>query len=94
MIRTENFRNKLDGHELAHAPLPTEMPWNFISSKTRKLRQGELQLDIDLMHDSLAVTKTYVVYPGRSIVREWTTFRNAGSVPIAVSDPEFLDLAG
>ena len=53
--------------------------WRLIDSKQSKLSQGELQLDITLQRDALQVTKSYVLYPGSSIVREWVTFKNAGT---------------
>jgi len=67
--------------------------WTLAGSSQQRLKQGELQLDIQLKLGSFEATKTYVVYPGSSIVREWWTYKNAGSTPIRLSDPDFLDLA-
>src|SRR5205823_4673790 len=66
-------------------------PWRLVEAKTTKLKQGELQLDLTLQRDSLAVTKTYVIYPGSSIIREWSVFKNAGTTPIQVKEPVFLE---
>ena len=37
------------------------------------------------------MTKTYVVYPGSSIIRQWVTFTNAGSGPLRIVEPGFLN---
>ena len=66
--------------------------WKFVGSKRTDLRQGELQLDITLERDSLQVAKSYVIYPGSSIIREWLTFRNTGPAPVKVVEPTFLSL--
>lgn len=50
------------------------------------------QLDITVQRDALQVTKSYLLYPGSSIVREWVTFKNAGAVPLPISDACFLNL--
>ena len=66
--------------------------WKLIGSKATKLNQGERQLDITVQRDALQVTKSYVVYPGSSIVREWVTFKNVGTVPFPIREPCFLNL--
>ena len=66
--------------------------WRLLGWKQSKLAQGELQLDITVQRDALQVTKSYVLYPGSSIVREWVTFKNAGSVPFPLPEPCFLNL--
>ena len=65
-------------------------PWKLIGDKQTKLKQGELQLELTLQRDSLVVTKTYVVYPGSSIIRQWVTFTNAGNRPLKIVEPGFL----
>ncbi len=65
-------------------------PWKLIRSRQTKLKQGELQLDLVLQRNSLSVTKSYVVYPGSSIVRQWVTFSNAGDRPLGIAEPGFL----
>jgi hypothetical protein len=66
--------------------------WKLLDAKERTLTQGEIQLDLTLRRDSLEVTKSYVVYPGLSIIREWLSFKNAGTGPFRVSEPGFLNL--
>ncbi len=89
MLVTTGFKNKANGRDLS--PSDATGPWTLVGAKTSKLKQGELQLDLTLRHDSLAVTRTYVVYPGSSIIRQWTEFKNVGSIPLKLSDPEFLN---
>ncbi len=89
MLVTTGFKNKTNGHDLL--PSDATGPWALVDAKTSKLKQGELQLALTLQRDSLAVTRTYVVYPGSSIIRQWTEFKNVGSVPLKLTDPEFLD---
>ncbi len=66
--------------------------WRLLGSKQSKLPQGERQLDITVQRDALQVTKSYLLYPGSSIVREWVTFKNAGTVPLPIREPCFLNL--
>jgi hypothetical protein len=66
-------------------------PWKFVAEKQTTLKQGELQLELTLRRDGLVVTKTYVVYPGSSILRQWVTFTNAGNDPLKIVEPGFLN---
>ncbi|MCE5199036.1 hypothetical protein LLG39_08675 [bacterium] len=66
--------------------------WKLIGSKETKLKQGELQLDITLQRGSLQVTKSYVVYPQSSVIREWVAYKNAGTEPLKIIEPSFLTL--
>ena len=66
--------------------------WTLVRATQTKLKQGELQLDITVRQGALEATKSYVVYPGSSIVREWATFRNAGESALRIVEPSFLDL--
>jgi hypothetical protein len=66
-------------------------PWKFVGEKQTKLKQGELQLELTLERDALRVTKTYVVYPGSSIIRQWVTFANAGNSALKIIEPGFLN---
>lgn len=67
--------------------------WQLVGSKTLKLKQGELQLDITLQRESLQVTKSYVVYPKSSIIREWVAFKNTGTASLKIAEPGFLRFA-
>ena len=78
-----------DGPELQTA---SAGGWRLLGSKQSKLPQGERQLDIALQREGLQVTKSYVVYPGSSIVREWVTFKNASTAPLPIREPCFLNL--
>jgi hypothetical protein len=65
--------------------------WKLVASRQTTLKHGELQLDITLERNSLEVTKSYVVYPGTSIIREWVSFKNVGEGQIKVVEPTFLN---
>ena len=65
--------------------------WCLSDSKVTTLKQGELQLDIILEREALQVTKSYVVYPGTSVIREWVTIKNVGKSPVKIIDPGFLN---
>ena len=65
-------------------------PWRMVRAEQKRLGHGELQLDLTVQRDTLQVTKTYVVYPGSSIIRQWVTLRNAGQKPLRVVEPSFL----
>jgi len=67
-------------------------PWKLIHAKQTPLAQGARQLDVTLQQGSLRVTKSYVVYPGSSVVREWVTLANVGREPLRIVEPAFLSL--
>lgn len=77
-----------DGNQLLTG---SKGPWRFVAAKQATLKQGELQLDLTLQRDSLLVTKTYVVYPKSSIVRQWLTLKNVGATPLKIVEPSFLN---
>ncbi len=64
--------------------------WKLVSANDHVLANGEIQLDVALRHGPLQVTKTYVVYPGTSIIREWVQFKNVGTKALQVAEPRFL----
>jgi hypothetical protein len=66
--------------------------WALDTWSTNRLPQGECALDIRLRNGVLAVTRHFVVYPGTAVVREWTTYENAGAQDATVSDASFLDM--
>ena len=68
-------------------------PWELVGAEQKQLDQGEQQLDIIVRRGPLQVTKTYVLYPHSSIVREWATFSNAGDAPLQLVEPHFLNFA-
>jgi hypothetical protein len=65
-------------------------PWKLVRAEQAKLKQGELQLNLTLQGGPLLVTKSYVVYPASSIVRQWITVKNAGQQPLVIAEPGFL----
>ena len=64
--------------------------WKLIRADQTKLKQGELQLDLAVQRESLLVTKSYVIYPGSSVMRQWVTIKNAGDQPLVITEPGFL----
>jgi len=44
--------------------------WKLMDAAEKKLAQGELQLDLTVQRDGLRATKSYVIYPQSSIIRE------------------------
>ncbi len=65
--------------------------WQLIKAQKTNGPAGEITLNLILQRESLRVAKSYEVYPGSSIVREWLKVENAGNTPIVVADPEFLN---
>ena len=65
--------------------------WKLDTWSARQLPHGESALDIKLTNGVLAVTRHFIVFPGTAVVREWTTYENAGSQDVKVSDASFLD---
>lgn len=64
--------------------------WRWKGGEAKVLAQGEIQWTVRLENDLLRVEKTYVVYPGTSIIRQWTRYENVGSHAIKVGNPSFL----
>ncbi|MCE5197965.1 MAG: hypothetical protein ABFD54_06795 [Armatimonadota bacterium] len=67
--------------------------WKLVDAKKTRLEQGEGKLDITLRNESLQVTKTYILYPESSIIREWLTLKNVGTTTLKITDPGFLSFA-
>ncbi len=66
--------------------------WSLLDAKESRGKQGEVQLDLRLRWEELEVTKSYVLYPDSSIIREWVTFKNTSPTAISLIDPAFLNL--
>ena len=66
--------------------------WRLVGTRMMRLSQGASQLDVTLQMNSLQVTKSYEVFPGSTIVREWAVFKNAGRTPFKLIQPAFLNL--
>lgn len=100
------FKDKISGQELAadgpemafalgspeHRITGASGGWTLVDAKESKGTQGDLQLDLRLTRDGIEATKSYVVYPESSILREWATFKNIGAAPIVLIDPGFLNM--
>lgn len=66
--------------------------WALDTWSTKQGSQGESTLDIRLTRGVVAVTRHFILYPGTAVVREWTTYENAGPQDAVVSDASFLDM--
>jgi hypothetical protein len=101
-LLVRSLKNKKSGRELATGTaamdaLPasgmgTAMtePWRLVRSTGKKLKQGELQLDIRLRAGAVEATLSQVLYPGSSVLRQWVTLRNTGGQPLPISEPLFM----
>ena len=67
--------------------------WTLIGSHVEHLSHHAQELDVTVQKDSLQVTKSYEIFPGSSIVRQWVTFKNAGQSPLRLIQPGFLELS-
>lgn len=67
--------------------------WKLIESREARLAQGELRLDLILERQALCITRSYILYPGSSIIREAMSIANVGDAPVAIADPSFLCVA-
>ena len=65
--------------------------WQLVGAEDTKGPQGELELDLRLQREGLEVTKSYVAYPGSSVIREWVSFKNIGTAPVQIINPAFLN---
>jgi hypothetical protein len=84
--QSDEFRVVVDGKAVTGA----SGGWILAATDVSVLPQGEISLVIALDGHSLRVEQTYVVYPGSSIVRQWTRYQNATSGPLVITDPHFL----
>ena len=104
---TTSWKNKASGHEIIPTGTVsnelsvvvdgqeisgTSGEWRLVGAQDQTLAQGEIQLEITVRQGSLEATKTYVVYPGSSIIREWVKFKNAGTTAIKLTKPGFVNL--
>jgi hypothetical protein len=67
--------------------------WSLFSEQELRQKDQSVELDLTLKHGDLEATKSYVSYPGSSIIREWVTFKNTGATNLVISDPRFLSTA-
>jgi len=85
-VGSEEFRITVDGTAYTGA----SGGWLLKGSETQVLAQGECQLVVRLGNGLLAVEKTYLLYPGTSIIRQWTTYQNASSRSVKALNPYLL----
>jgi hypothetical protein len=100
-----SFQNKLSRRQYVTGSLPSDEfrvtvdgkvytgasgGWQWKGSEAKVLAQGEIAWTVQLQNDVLRVEKTYVVYPGTSIIRQWTRYENVGSRVIKLGNPSFL----
>ena len=86
---SEEVRVGVDGQEVSGA----EGDWQLVDAQDHTLAQGEIQLDVTLRRQTLEATKSFVVYPGSSIIREWVSFKNGGCAAVTITDPGFLNFS-
>ncbi len=67
--------------------------WSLVSQRNEREKDGSVELDLTIRQGDLEATKSYVTYPGSSIIREWVTFKNAGPGNLTIADPHFLNAA-
>jgi hypothetical protein len=100
-----SLRNKASGHEYQDGTTPPDeirfladgldvssssWRWKLHSEHAQQLSQGELQLDLEFESSGLRVSKSYVIYPGSSVIREWLTLENVSNKPVRLSHVDFL----
>lgn len=85
---SDEIRVTMDGQEVSG----TTSEWALVRANARTLAQGEKQLDITVRRGDLEATKSYVVYPKSSIIREYASFKNVGTGSFRVSEPAFLNI--
>ena len=64
--------------------------WALHDDHAAQGRQGEIQLDIALDSTILLVTRHYVIYPGTSVIREWSTLDNISGHSVNLSHVDFF----
>jgi hypothetical protein len=91
----ERLEDRRSGRQLVSPDRPLaywEGPrWRLEDATARVLAQGEIQFDVKLACETHRLTKTHVVYPGTSLVREWSTIENTGTAALPLADPPILE---
>ena len=101
-LQLTSFKNKASDREMLSGPISLllsdtigtgpDAAWKLLDARQTKLKQGELQLDLTLARGPLTVTKTFVIYPGSSVIRTWMTLKNTGTAPLKITEPIFLGI--
>ena len=62
-------------------------PWQLRGQEEKTGKQGEKEVIFTLCGGPLEVTRHYVLYPGTSIIQEWTEYKNISGQEIALNRP-------
>ncbi len=103
-LYTSSWKDLSSGRELLAGTGPDELAavvngaqvsgksggWKFESVRSRRQSDRSLEFDLTLRRGDLGATKSYVVYSGSSILREWATYKNLGSGDLKIEEPCFL----
>lgn len=65
--------------------------WALVTSSARKQANGSFEFSVTVRRGGLEAVKTYILYPGSSIVREHVALRNAGTEALKIEEPQFLN---
>ncbi len=87
-IVSDELQVILDGQQVSG----TTGGWALVRANARALTQGAKQLEITVRRGDLEATKSYIVYPQSSIIREYVSFKNVGTGSLRVSEPGFLNI--
>ena len=85
----EEFAAAIDGAEVSGR----SGGWTLESARNTQQNDGSLKFDLTLRRGNLEATKSYVIYSGSSILREWVTFKNLGPQDLRIDEPRFLTVA-
>jgi hypothetical protein len=100
-----SLRNKISGREYQDENNPSaeiqflaggqdvdasNWRWRLRDERSERLKQGELELDIELESAGLRVFKHYEIYPGTAVVREWLTIENSSAESVRINKVDFL----
>jgi len=87
-IVSDELQVILDGQQVSG----TTGGWALVRANARTHTQTAKQLDITVRRGDLEATKSYIVYPQSSIIREYVSFKNVGTGSLRVSEPGFLNI--
>ena len=65
--------------------------WTYVSHNSYLDTQKELVFDFTVKNSKIQVTKTYIIYPGTSIIQEKATIKNISGGNITLASPGIFD---
>ena len=65
--------------------------WTLVGASERKQANGSFEFSVKVRRGGLEAAKTYVLYPGSSIIRERVKLSNAGTEALKIEEPQFLN---